>query len=70
MKAFHQEHEDYLKDMLYAAEKAQSFVQGMDFDAFQKDEKTVWAVLKALEIIGEATKNITSESAFCGYSRP
>ena len=58
MKTSHQEYEDYLKDMLYAAERAQSFVQGMDFDAFQKDEKTVWAVLKALEIIGEATKNI------------
>jgi uncharacterized protein with HEPN domain len=58
MKASNQEYEDYLKDMLYAAEMAQSFVQGMDFDAFKKDEKTVWAVLKALEIIGEATKNI------------
>ncbi len=52
MKASHREHEDYLRDMVYAAEKAESFILGMDFDAFQKDEKTVWAVLKALEIIG------------------
>lgn len=34
MKTSRREYEDYLKDMLYAAEKAQSFVHGMDFDAF------------------------------------
>ena len=44
--------------MIYAAEKAESFIEGMDFDSFQKDEKTAWAVLKALEIVGEAAKNI------------
>jgi uncharacterized protein with HEPN domain len=58
MKASRRKYEDYLLDIIYAAEKADSFVQDMDFDAFQKDEKTIWAVLKALEIIGEATKNI------------
>jgi len=58
MKASRRQYEDYLRDIIYAAEKADSFVQGMDFDAFQKDEKTIWAVLKALEIIGEAAKNI------------
>ena len=58
MKASRKEHEDYLRDMIYAAEKAESFIEGMDFDSFQQDEKTAWAVLKALEIIGEAAKNI------------
>lgn len=58
MKAFRREHEDYLRDMIYAAEKAESFIEGLDFESFQQDEKTAWAVLKALEIIGEAAKNI------------
>ena len=58
MKASRREHEDYLRDMIYAAEKAESFIEGMDLESFQQDEKTGWAVLKALEIIGEAAKNI------------
>ena len=58
MKVFRREHEDYIRDMIYAAEKAESFIEGMDFESFQQDEKTAWAVLKALEIIGEAAKNI------------
>ena len=58
MKEDRRKHEDYLRDMIHAAEKAESFIEGMDFDSFQQDEKTAWAVLKALEIIGEAAKNI------------
>jgi uncharacterized protein with HEPN domain len=58
MKASRRDHEDYLRDMVHAAEKAESFIEGMDFDSFQQDEKTAWAVLKALEIVGEASKNI------------
>jgi uncharacterized protein with HEPN domain len=44
--------------MIYAAEKAESFIESLDFDSFQQDEKTAWAVLKALAIIGEAARNI------------
>ena len=58
MKVSRREYKDYLQDMIHAAEKAESFIEGMDFDSFQKDEKTAWAVLKALEIVGEAAKNI------------
>jgi uncharacterized protein with HEPN domain len=58
MKKSGREHEDYLRDMIHAAEKAESFIEGMDFNSFQQDEKTAWAALKALEIIGEAAKNI------------
>ena len=41
-----------------AAEKASSFIAGMDFDAFESDDKTVFAVVRALEIIGEAAKRV------------
>jgi uncharacterized protein with HEPN domain len=39
---------------------ALSFVKGMDYDRFAKDRKTVYAVIRALEIIGEASKNLPS----------
>jgi uncharacterized protein with HEPN domain len=52
------EYEDYLRDMLDNAEKALSFVQGMDYDGFCTDDKAVYAVIRALEIIGEAARQI------------
>jgi uncharacterized protein with HEPN domain len=49
---------DYIEDIILAMDDAQKFVRNMDFDAFVKDRKTVYAVIRALEIIGEAVKNI------------
>ena len=49
---------DYLRDILDAAESAVQFVAGMDFDTFSADKKTIFAVIRALEIVGEATKRI------------
>jgi uncharacterized protein with HEPN domain len=48
------EYEDYLQDMVENSEKALSFVQGMDYDGFCTDDKAVYAVIRALEVIGEA----------------
>ena len=55
------EYEDYLRDMLENAEKALFFVQGMDYDGFYKDDKAVYAVIRALEIIGEAARQIPED---------
>ena len=33
----------------------------MDFDRFCQDQKTLYAVVRAIEIIGEAVKNIPNE---------
>ena len=52
------EFEDYLKDILDAMEKAQKFIENLTFEQFAEDQKTVYAVVRALEIVGEATKNI------------
>jgi uncharacterized protein with HEPN domain/predicted nucleotidyltransferase len=38
--------------------KAQEFIEHLSYDQFSQDDKTVFAVVRALEIIGEATKNI------------
>jgi len=49
---------DFLKDILESIEKIEKFIKGLEFDDFSKDDKTIYAVLRALEIIGEATKNL------------
>ena len=52
---------DYLQDILDACEKAQQFVSGMSVAQFELDDKTAFAVVRALEIIGEAAKKIPAE---------
>jgi len=42
-------------------EAAEEFVNGWTFEEFAADRKTQFAVIRALEIIGEAAKNIPSE---------
>ncbi len=54
-------HRDYLADMLDAMGKARQFVEGMDYGQFSKDDKTAYAVIRALEIVGEAAKKIPAE---------
>jgi uncharacterized protein with HEPN domain len=49
---------DYLDDILDAVEKIAIFTRGMSYEAFSEDDKTVYAVTRALEVIGEATKGI------------
>jgi uncharacterized protein with HEPN domain len=55
------EYEDHLRDMLENAEKALSFVQGLDYEGFCKDDKAMYAVIRAFEIIGEAARQIPEE---------
>ncbi|MBE0618040.1 MAG: DUF86 domain-containing protein [Proteobacteria bacterium] len=50
--------QDYLRDMLDALDKAQRFVAGLDCAAFHADEKTAFAVVRAIEILGEAAKKV------------
>lgn len=54
-------HKDYLQDMLDNAEKALDFVGSMELDQFFEDEKTSYAVVRALEIIGEAARKIPED---------
>jgi uncharacterized protein with HEPN domain len=52
---------DSISDILTAGRQAQEFVAGLDFERFQGDTKTVFAAVRALEILGEATKRIPPE---------
>jgi len=49
---------DYIEDIIGAMNDALSFVKDMEYDVFLRDKKTIYAINRALEIIGEATKNI------------
>lgn len=49
---------DYIEDILDAVEKIEQFTGGMSYGEFSRDAKTVFAVIRAFEIIGEATKNV------------
>jgi len=48
----------YLNDIKEALEKIDMFIANASFDEFIQDVKTVDAVLRNLEIIGEASKHI------------
>lgn len=51
----------YIKDILDAMTKIQEFTEDMSFDEFIKDDKTSSAVIRKLEIIGEAVKQLPDE---------
>jgi uncharacterized protein with HEPN domain len=52
------DYRDFLRDILAFAEKAERFVQGIDFQTFQEDEEKILAAIRALEVIGEAARRI------------
>lgn len=52
----------YLDDIIDAIDRIESYVEGMDYDAFSEDRKTIDAVIRNLEIIGEAVKNLPIET--------
>lgn len=51
----------YLDDMLTAGDKVLRYTEGMSFDDFVADEKTFDAVVRNLQIIGEAAAKVPSE---------
>ncbi len=52
---------DRIRDILKAISEIQAFTQGMDFEAFQNDEKTIRAVEMNLIIIGEAAGQVPDD---------
>ncbi len=52
---------DYLNDILDSIVNIKNFLKDTNYHSFQKDTKTQYAVIRALEIIGEASKKIPKE---------
>jgi len=51
----------YLEDILTSMNRILEYVEGFSFPDFRKDYKTVDAVIRNFEIIGEASKNLPPE---------
>ena len=58
MKSKEREFCFYLEDIVASIEKIEQYTLGYDFIQFNCDSKTFDAVIRNLEIIGEASKNI------------
>lgn len=48
-----------LEHILQAADDLQSFVHGVTYEAFANDRKALFASVRAIEIIGEATRHVS-----------
>ncbi len=55
------DHTLYLKDILAAIDSIEGFIAGMDLETFQADDKTTSAVMRKLEVVGEAVKHMPDE---------
>jgi uncharacterized protein with HEPN domain len=51
-------YEVYLNDIIENIERAQRFIADVSYDEFTRDDKIHYAVVRCLEIIGEATKRL------------
>jgi uncharacterized protein with HEPN domain len=50
--------EDYLKDIVENIDKIVKFTSGISYEDFVNNDEKVYALIRAIEIIGEATKNV------------
>jgi uncharacterized protein with HEPN domain len=51
----------YLEDIQIAMSRIVEYINGLEFIDFKRDYKTVDAVIRNFEIIGEASKNLPKE---------
>ncbi|KAF5419405.1 MAG: hypothetical protein C5S45_06545 [Candidatus Methanocomedens sp.] len=52
---------DFVQDILDSINDVENFIDGMEFEDFINDKKTIYSVVRAIEIIGEAAKNIPEQ---------
>jgi uncharacterized protein with HEPN domain len=52
---------DYIADILSALQEVEDFTGGMEYEQFAADKKTVNAVVRSLEVMGEAAKRIPED---------
>jgi uncharacterized protein with HEPN domain len=50
--------QDYIQDILDSMAKAENFIDGLELLTFTQDDRIGFAVVRCLEIIGEAARKI------------
>lgn len=58
---FKREDADLVADILQATLRIKEYIRGMTFEKFEKDRKTQDAVVRNIEIVGEAVKRLSAE---------
>ena len=48
----------YVRDILQNMQDAEDFIQGLTYGQFASDKKTANAVIRSMEVIGEAAKHV------------
>ncbi len=54
-------HKLYIEDILEAVDKVERYTRGLTYEAFAKNDMAADAVIRNLEIIGEASRNIPGD---------
>ncbi len=52
---------DYINDVLNSISEVEDFTRGMNYASFIRDRRTVNAVIRSLEVMGEAARQIPEE---------
>ena len=55
------DYRDYINDILSEINSIKEFTKDLSFEEFSSDKKTVYAVIRSFEVIGEAVKNLPEE---------
>ena len=50
-----------IEDIIEAIDKIEQYTNGIDFESWLKDEKTIDAVIRNIEVIGEASTHLPKE---------
>lgn len=61
MKKFQRKNDLYLFDIIQSIQRIDDYIKDMNYNAFIIDNKTIDAVVRNLEVIGEASKHISIE---------
>ncbi len=51
----------FIEDILHSMKRVEEYIEGLDFQQFKTDYKTVDAVIRNFEIIGEASRNLSKD---------
>lgn len=55
------DHLDRLQDILYMIDKVEDFTSGLSLEEFEENEMAHFAVIRAIEVMGEAAKQVPAE---------